>query len=40
MEHADDILRIAETRKLVIPKDIAVVLDNETIMAPLMDGIL
>lgn len=40
MDHADDILRIAETRKLITPKDIAAVLENESVMSPLMEGVL
>lgn len=40
MDHADDILRIAETRKLIAPSDITAVLDDESVMTPLMDGML
>lgn len=40
MEHADDILRTAESRKLTTPKDIKAVLGSESVMTPLMDGVL
>jgi hypothetical protein len=40
MEHADEILTTVENRKLLNPKDIAAVIDNNAVLTPLMDGVL